>query len=288
MLNLVLVRSLVTVLDSGSFQLAAERLGLSQPAVSRHVQKLEDELGVPLVQRTRAGALPTPEAASFLPHARSLLRLNDRALDALRNRRLRVGASSNIGIYLLQPFLRAFVGNGGRDRVELVIGTNPQIADQLETGELDVGLLEWWDGRPGLEAHVWRHEPLVLIAPPDHPLARRHAIGRSELTALELLGGEPGTGTGRLLADYFRGMGTVPRTVLQLGSTEAVKRAVMAGIGCSLVLAGAVEAEAAAGRLAAVPLLDPPLSKTLYIVLWRSRGDARGFADALLTATTAG
>lgn len=269
MLNLVLLRSFLALVRSKSFQVAAESLGIAQPTVSQHIQKLEDQLGARLFNRARAGCEPTEQALAFLPYAESLLRLNERALAAIKGERLRVGASSNIGIYLLQPYVKAFLDGHDAAGFELEIDRNPVIADRLETGELDVALLEWWDDRPGFEAQRWRSEPVMLIAPPGHPLGAAPMVNREQLAGVELLGGESGTGTGRLLKAYFGEQAALPRVSLQLGSTEAVKQAVKAGLGVSLVLQAAVMAEVASGSLLAVELCDPPLHKELFVI-WRS------------------
>ena len=283
MLNLVLVKSFLTLTQTGSFQQAAQRLLISQPTVSQHIKKLEEQLGVELIVRGRSGCEPTLAARAFLPYAQSLLRLNDRALAATRSGGLRIGAASNLGIYLLQPYLRSFLDRQGPQDLDLVIDRNPVIAEQLETGELDMAVMEWWDGRPGFDATRWRSEELVLITPPAHPWAGRDCIGRDELRGAMLLGGESGSGTGRLLAAYF-GAGPLPRVERQLGSTEAVKQAVKAGLGISLVLAAAVAQEVAAGSLAAVPV-EGSLCKDLFVI-WRRRpqGSRPDFVSHLLQA----
>jgi DNA-binding transcriptional LysR family regulator len=100
-LNLVHLRSFLAVVDSGSFIEAARRLALAQSTVSQHIQRLEDCIGAPLIVRGRQGCRPTPQARRFMPHARSLLRMQDRAVQAIDDCRPRLGACSNIGIYLL-------------------------------------------------------------------------------------------------------------------------------------------------------------------------------------------
>src|SRR6202011_3208662 len=106
MLNLVWVRTFLALIESGSFQGAAAQLKLAQPTVSQQLRKLEELLGVRLVQRSRSGCEPTRAALEFLPYAQSLVRINQRAFAAIRGDHLRVGASSNVGIYLLQPYIR--------------------------------------------------------------------------------------------------------------------------------------------------------------------------------------
>lgn len=132
--------------------------------------------------------------------------------------------------------------------------------------------MEWWQPRPGFQSQRWKQEPLVLIVPPDHAYASLEQIGEERLQGLELLGGEPGTGTGRLLGRYFSNHfskeANLPRVSMQLGSTEAVKQAVKAGLGISLVLASSVRDEVRAGSLHAIPLAPPGLAKDLTII-WR-------------------
>lgn len=266
MLNLIWVRTFTALVERRTFQGAADKLGLAQPTVSQHIQKLEEQLGALLFHRGRNGCEPTREALAFLPYAESLLRINDRAVAAVNRDCVRVGASSNIGIYLLQPYVTDYLRGRNPAHFDMVIGRNPAIADMLENSEIDVAVMEWWDGRSGFRAAPWRKEEIVVIVPPEHPLEACPFVTRRELSDYPLLGGEPGTGTGRMLAQYFGGDTPMPRVSMQLGSTEAVKQAVKAGLGISLVFASAVQQEVQLGSLAAIPLSDPPLRKELFVV----------------------
>ncbi|MDX9766429.1 MAG: LysR family transcriptional regulator [Ectothiorhodospiraceae bacterium] len=267
MLNPQHVATFLALVATRSFHEAARRRGISQAAVSQHIRKLEERLGVRVIDRDLAGCELTPEGTAFLPFAQSLTRLHERALAAVRDRQVTVGASSNIGTYLLQPYVKAFLARTDH-RIEVTIGANPQIAERLENGELDVALLEWWDERPGCEARPWRDEEVVVIAPPDHDWQARSSVTRELLRAAPLLGGEPGTGTGRLLDHYFGDDAQHIRVVRRLGSTEAVKRWVRAGLGVSLVLAGTVEEERADGSLLVLPFEGEPPRKRLHVA-WR-------------------
>lgn len=269
MLNPVWVRTFLALMDHRSFQAAAEQLHIAQPTASLHIQKLEGQLGASLFHRSRTGCKPTRAALSLLPYAQSIRRANERALAAISGERLRIGASSNIGIYLLQPHIRSYLEARDPSAFDILIERNPSIAAKLEHGEVDLAVMEWWDNRPGFRSEHWRSEPVVVIVSPEHPLAARTEIDRERLSEFELLSGESGTGTGRLLAKYFGNSAQVPRISLQLGSTEAVKQAVKAGIGISLVLASAVTDEVTAGTLRAIPVLEPPLHKDLFII-WRN------------------
>ena len=266
MLNLVWLKSFVAVLDHNGFQAAARQLDIAQPTLSQHLQKLENQLGVLLVHRGRSGCEPTRAALTLLPFARSLLRLEEQARSSIMEARLRVGASSNIGIYMLQPYIRRYKELGVGPEVDVVIDSNPTIARHLSDGELDVAIMEWWHDLPGFHAQAWRNEPVVLIVPPGHPLARRTDIDRDTLSNMALIGGEPGTGTGRLLATYFGEHGPFPTVSMQLGSTEAVKQAVKVGLGASLVLESSVREEVQNGSLVAIPVSEPGLIKELMVI----------------------
>lgn len=267
MLNLWHVTAFVTVADCGHFHEAARRLGLAQPTISQHIKRLEAALGAALIVRGQGECVVTPRGALFLPYARSLLAVATRARDVMADRRTVIGASSNIGIYILPPHLRRI--HDRRDQVgdvDLVIGTNPDIAAKLEAREIDLAVMEWWDGRPGFQAQAWRRERLVLIVAPDHPWAQRHDVSIDEVLATPLLAGEPGTGTATLLRTQLGDKANALRVSRTLGSTEAVKQAVKAGLGISLVLERSVHDEVQCGSVRAIGISGPALAKELLVI----------------------
>lgn len=265
MLNLVFLRSFVAVAEAGSFRGAADALGLAQPTVSQHLRKLEEGLGAALIERGHARCSPTPRGRAALPLARSLLRVSERFEAAARGGGVVIGASGNVADYCLPEALRAFEAEtGGAVAWRVERAPNPEIEARLRAGEIDLAVTEWPLAGPGLHAVPWREEPLAVILPPDHPLAGRARLTVDEVLSLPLVGGEPGTGTGRLLRAHFGDRASELRVVASLGSTEAVKRAVAAGLGASLVLRRAVRTEAAAGLLAVAALDGPDMVKRLH------------------------
>ncbi|MCL5975333.1 MAG: LysR family transcriptional regulator [Gammaproteobacteria bacterium] len=270
MLNLIWLKSLISVIEQQSFQAAANALGIAQPTITQHIQKLEEMLSVPLIQRGRTGCQPTEAALRLLPYAESMLRLHDRALAVVQKPNVKVGASSNIGIYLLQPYLQNYFSHQptASKNLDVTIETNPAIVEKLENAEIDIALTEWWSPKAGFESLEWKTESLVMIVPVGHPLATLETISKSMLAGLELIGGESGSGTGRLLKQYLQGFKQMPTITMQLGSTEAVKQAVRAGLGISLVFAAAVLDEVKHGSLCAIPLEGDALKKSIQLV-WR-------------------
>ncbi|MDP1594601.1 MAG: LysR family transcriptional regulator [Gallionella sp.] len=269
-MNLDQVASFLAIFRHGSFRAGARERSLSQGAISQQMQKLEMQLGARLIERDAAGCRLTTEGMAFKPYAENLLRLSTNAAGIFLSKPVVIGASSNIGIYLLSGYVKDFLDlqETPKTQLDVRIDKNPSIAQQLDSGDIDVAVMEWWDGREGYEARPWRQEELVVIVPPSHPWADKHSLSHGDLMGVPLLGGEPGTGTGRILADYF-GSGESGLSVgMQLGSTDAVKQWVKAGLGVSIVLVGTVSEEVQSGTLVPIALEGGNLRKELYVI-WR-------------------
>lgn len=276
--DLVLVEAVLAVIDTGSFRAAAETLGRSQPTISQQVARLEAELGVTLLIRRRDRCAPTPDGTRFLPGARRALEAARQAVAAVRGRPLAIGAASNPGIYLLP----ACLARAPMPTV-LRLGSNPETSARLLAGEVDIAFLEGWEDRPGYDVIRWREEEMVAIVPPRHRWASLPCLPAAALAEEPMIGGEPGTGTGRRLAGLLGAAAGSLSIARQLGSTDAVKRAVAAGLGVSVVMRAAVRDEAAAGSLVAVPIAAPGLRRMLLAVLPAEapqRSPARLFPDA--------
>lgn len=266
MLNLTHVRSFLAVLDGGGFRAAARQLEVSPSTLVDHINQLEADLTAPLLVRKRGGFAPTSQGLAFLSLARALVATAERAREVVAGCPLRIAAASNVGIYLLQSILASFK-QAEAYPTELWIGRNPDVAERIGGGRADVGLMEWWDDRRGFLARTWRREPLVVIVGPSHPWAARTSANAADLLGERMLGGEPGTGTGTLLRQILGASADRIETINGFGSTEAVKRAVRAGLGVSLVLASSVTDEVAAGHLVALPLADVDLVKEIKLIV---------------------
>jgi DNA-binding transcriptional LysR family regulator len=265
MLNLVHARTFLTVLNERGFRAAARDLELSPSTVVEHIKQLEADLAAPLLVRRRGVVEPTSQGAAFAPLARAMLETAERSRAAISAAPLRIAASSNVGTYLLQSHLASFQLTDPSS-VDLWIGPNPEVAERLTSGTADVALMEWWSDRPGFCAHTWRNESLVVIVAPDHPWAQRRAIEANELANQPFLGGEAGTGTITLLRRTLGDLAERLTAVNGYGNTEAVKRAVRAGRGVSLVIAGAVADEIEAGQLVALRVQEIELAKEMKII----------------------
>lgn len=266
MLNLTHARTFLSVLEHRGIRRAARILGLSSSTVVDHIDRLEVDLGARLLVRERGNVQPTTEGARLATLARALVATAVRARELLSGSTLRVAAASNVGIFLLPPPIASFAAASGV-AVEPWIGSNPEVLQRLEEGMADVAAVEWWDGRAGFDATVWRREQLLVIVAPDHPWATRGSVAPAELGGEIILGGETGSGTGTVLRQSLGAL--ADRLIVRsgYGSTEAVKRAVRAGHGISIVLAASVIDELQSGRLRAVELRKTALEKRISLIV---------------------
>lgn len=268
MLNLSFVRTFVTLVETGSFSDTARQLDLAQPTVSQHLKKLETMLGLMLVQRSNTACTPTSQGRALLPYAYSLLSSAARFEAAVAGDQICIGCSGNIAAYFISADLKRFVdAQNEAIRWDVRASTNPEVAEQLAAGSIDIAAMEWPDERKEFDIRPWRVEPLVVIVHGAHPLAGASSISVDEMLQLDFIGGEPGSGTGTVLRQTLGRKADKMRITHNLHSTEAVKSAVQAGLGCSIVLRGAVKADAAAGQLSILTVKDARLEKTFYLAM---------------------
>ncbi len=261
MLNIDTLRSFAAVARFGNFSRAAQNLGISQPTISEHIRSLEARLGAELIIRGHKKSELTDAGARALETAKRIIELSDDLLRATQTVTFKLGVSSNILVYYLASHLASLSSLGVLTETK----TNPQLAQALTSGGIDAALMEWPLKESGFESVELFTDPLVLILHPEHPLTRASSISISQLQSLPLLGGEPGSGTFTQLRQALGKHADTLNISWSLGSTEAVKQAVMGNIGASIVLAGAVERELDQKRLVTVPIKGLSLQKSFYL-----------------------
>lgn len=261
MLNLDTLRSFAEVAESGSFSKAAINLGLSQPTVSEHIRLLEVRLGEGLIVRGRRKSAVTPAGEKVLMTARRIMALSAELLGTNRAAIIQLGVSSNILVY----YLAAQVAGLNPSEVAMQTKSNPELAQALVEGVIDVAVVEWPIEHANVLSKKLFEDSLVVIVSPEHAFATNTSITVKQLKTLKLFGGESGTGTYSLLK---KALGRDVESLQiggNLGSTEAVKRAVMGNAGASIVLEGSVKQEIADGRLIGLTIKGHRLSKDFYV-----------------------
>jgi DNA-binding transcriptional LysR family regulator len=270
------VRTLREIARHGSFSRAAESLRLSQPAVSLHMRQLEARCGAALLERVGKRAFPTPAGALLLEHAgRAFAELEaaEEALRALRGvvaGRLRLGTGATASIHLLPPVLGRMRARYPELELIVVTGNAPEIAAAVAANELDVGLVTLPVSGRQLLVTPLLLDPLVAVGPAAQAWPRRGALTAAELAGLPLIVFERGGTIRRVIDGWFRRGGARPRVVMELGSEEAIKKLVGAGLGVSVSPAMAVRDEVRAGALS-MRALAPALGRRLGLVRRRDK-----------------
>ncbi|WP_029136096.1 LysR family transcriptional regulator [Nakamurella lactea] len=271
------IRLLALVADTGSIGGAARRDGISQPSASKRIAVLERRLGLRLLRRRTTGSELTDHGRLVTEWAREVLRATDALLAgaaALRtagSETVRVAASQTVAEYLMPLWLAELrtVESGARVRLEVMNSTG--VVAAVVAGDCDLGYIESPGVPKGLTTSTVRDDELLLVAAPGHPFTRR----RTPVTAADLLGTalvvrEQGSGTREVLE---RAVGTLELAdVLELDSNAAVKIAVAAGAGATVISRLAVAAELTRGSLVQIRTDGLDLRRQLRMV---SRRGAR-------------
>ncbi|MGE4529118.1 MAG: LysR substrate-binding domain-containing protein [Rhodospirillaceae bacterium] len=262
-LNLHLLRLFAAVAHHRGFSRAAEALHISQPAVSRGVRELEEQVGNRLLERGPDGVAPTEAGRILLRHAEPIFAAERQAeedLAALRGLSagsLSIGASTTISTWYLPPLLSAYHHAHPGVRLRLSTANTSEIVDLLVNRNLDVALVEGPIAHPSIRFRPWRKDRLVWIASPDHPLARSAAPLSSDILGGHLIVvREPGSGTRDVGRAAMREHGIDPQDILEVESTEAIKQVVVAGMGIALVSEAAVRPQLTLGELKILPVRD--------------------------------
>jgi DNA-binding transcriptional LysR family regulator len=264
----------------GSFSRAAEALGLSQPTVSEHIRGLESELGLRLLDRLGRGAVATRAGELLLEYALRMLALQREARQALAGFQgrmagaLPVGASTIPGEYLLPRLVGRFREKYPEITVSLLIADSATVIDWVASGRVEVGVA---GARPPHRPVEYRELSLdeeVLVVPAGHRWQGRAEVSLAELAGEPMVVRERGSGTRAALeaalAEAGLELGRL-RVVGEMGSTQAIKQAVKAGLGVSVVSAVAVEEEARSGSLWPLRIEGLRVTRAFHVVTHQER-----------------
>ncbi|MCI3272851.1 LysR family transcriptional regulator [Streptomyces cylindrosporus] len=283
------LRYFVTVAEELHFTRAAERLYVSQPALSKQIRALERQLGVELLRRDRQGVELTAAGAALLPYARRVLAAWAQGADVVAEARaalrstLVVGMSTSPGRGGLLPAIRSrFTAAQPEAAVRLRQVSWEDPTAGLADGDADVAFV--WLPLPGQERYAWTvvaEEPRLVALPEDHRLAARAEVDFAELADEPFLALPPSAGP---LRDYWLALdereGRPPRVGAEIASTEETYEALVAGLGVCLVAAGNVPL-ITLGGVVTRPVRG--LAPSRYVLAWR-KGDRRRLVRAYAEA----
>lgn len=274
-----------TVARHLSFSKAAQELLLSQPAVSKHVQLLERELGVPVFHRLGRRVELTDAGRLLADYSQRVTVLTDemrgvlRELQGLERGTLRVAASSTPGLYVLPPLLARFQKDHPGIALSFVVSNSADVARRVSAGECDLGFVGSRLPVPGIESLPFAEDVVVLVVSANHALARAGSRTPQLLAAETLVACDAGSGTRQAAETILVQHAVTPRRIIELSSCEAVKRTVAAGLGVAFASRRAVALEVAHGLLVEPDL--PALSfKRQLSIIWRSEAHLSAGAAA--------
>jgi DNA-binding transcriptional LysR family regulator len=265
------LRTFVAVAELRHFARAASLCNLSQPAVSHQIALLEEELGAKLLNRARRVSL-TVAGDAFLEEARRILGAVERAHERMQEvargavGRIRLGATATPGLYLLPPLLARYRSEHESYDLHFEIGSIHAIAERVARNDLDMGIVAGAMPSGELQARGLSRDEFVMIAPPDSPLARARVVRPSQLGAETWLLREEGSDTRRQLAAWWHRQRFAPTRTMTFDNPDAVKRAVMAGLGIAMVSRLTVDEDLASRRVARLPVKTALPTREFFVV----------------------
>lgn len=279
-----------TVAEHLNFTQAARELHLSQPAVSMQVKQLEDSVGLPLFEHTGKKIQLTEAGREIYQYARTLFQTFGEmeevisAMKGLGTGHLNIAVASTVNYFaprLLAAFHRGYPGIDLR----LDVANRERLMGLLKNNEIDIVLMGLPPEDIDLEYEPFMENPLVVIAPPGHPLQHERKIPADRLSEEVFLMREAGSGTRLAMERFFTEQSITISTGMQMTRNEAIKQAVRAGMGLGVVSAHTIELELETGRLVVLDVEGFPLRRHWYMVYRKGKRlspAARAFHDFVL------
>jgi LysR family transcriptional regulator, transcriptional activator of the cysJI operon len=292
-LNIESLRLFYLVVEEGSISQAARLSNISQPAATKQIHQLENNYGALLFNRTE-GRLKLTEAGNALyPFAKEIVTEYYRSKETVQQvignneESLSVGASLTIGEYLLPEALGNFKKNYPNIKLSLHIGNTPAILEKLENNVIDLALVEGLVDGKSFDTKKFADDELILICPPDHNFTDRTEIEIQELTKEQMIWRESTSGTRLIVESALKRRGILDHmdSYMELGSTQAIKSAVEASLGISILPRITVAKELKHGELCEVKVKDFSINRDLWLLqksLRFNRNNVENFVEFIL------
>jgi LysR family nitrogen assimilation transcriptional regulator len=269
--------ALVTVADAGSVTAAARLLRMVQPAVTRQIRTLEEEIGAPLFKRTRQGMVLTADGELLVAHAR-------RALAELERARLEispahgdvtgvvsVGLLDSVADVLAQPLAATVAAAYPGIELRILTAYSGHLQQWLDAGDIDLSLLYNLPATASLAVIPLLREQLWVVAPPDAGLSAGTPVSWAQVLSRPLVLPVPGHGLRTLIDQAWSQLPGRPRIAVQVNSMALQKRLVLAGHGWTVLPAAGVAGDIAAGVLSGAPLTAPEVERSVVLGLQLGR-----------------
>lgn len=262
----------VEVVERGNFSRAAEGLHMSQPAVSQYIASLEKEFGVRLLERNNKFVQQNKAGEIVYQYAKGILRNYEQMkvlVSDLKNEpggELKIGASYTIGEYLLPQILAHLQRNYPRILPAVTIGNTEDIGQKLLNHEIDIGLIEGDFSHRKLAVEHFAIDEMFVIAGKNHSLTEKDTIAGADLERHTWIIREEGSGTRKMLEDFFEDHMIHPERVLTFGSTQVIKEGVASGLGISLLSELTLKKELQLDLIQRLKVEETPMKRNFSII----------------------
>ncbi|MFZ5632197.1 MAG: LysR family transcriptional regulator [Bacillota bacterium] len=270
-----------TVADKKNFSRAGELLNMTQPAISQHIHALEDYYGVKLFERSSKKVELTQAGAILYNYAREILGLHQVARRAVSDLvdtvtgKLTIGASLTIGEYVLPRLLATFARKYPDVEYSVWVGNTELIHERTREGTIDIGLVEGVVEDTQLNIKTFLPDELVLVAPVLHPLAAKTSVSREDLKECVFVIREEGSGTRLAVEEFFQKAGFRPEKIITLGSTQAIKEAVEAGLGITILSKWCLRKELLLGSLKLLRIKGVEIPRWFFLIQLKDKFQSR-------------
>lgn len=290
MLNLYKLEIFSLVVQTGSFSAAADRLLLTQPAVSQHIQDLEAALGTRLFDRGRRGVTLTAAGETLHGYTRQILRLVAEAevavtdVTQLAEGQVTLAATPGVSVYYLPDWIQAFRAAHPNLNIHSQTSITPEIVAALGEGQIDIGLVEGELGPLDREAVAVQELEVVeqyVVVGPSHAWWGRESLVCADLNGQSFVMRQRNSQSRLWLDSRFQAAGTVVKIAAEFDNVESIKRAVAKGMGISVLPGYAIAAEVEAGVLRGLRVTDKPMQRTLKL-LWNDENPLSPVARAFV------
>ncbi|MCG6932453.1 MAG: LysR family transcriptional regulator [Gallionella sp.] len=254
-----------------SFSKAAAELHLSQPAVSMQVKGIENILGLPLTEQMGKKIYLTDAGREVLHASQSItallddLQANLAQLRGMDSGRLNIAVTTTVSA-IATGILASFRGRYPKVAIHLDVSNRDSVLGQLAQNRIDIAIMGQVPSGLDLEATRFMDNPLVVIAPPDHPLARKKKVSLTDLASEPFLVREAGSGTRGAMERFFADKGLELTTSMEMNSNEAIKQSVQAGLGLGILSLQTLDQELELKRLVVLKVESFPIMRDWYIV----------------------
>lgn len=293
MIDLFFLKTFVSVTQTGSFRIAAERNHITQPAVSQHIQILERKLGDRLLERHGKKIRLTTAGRVFLPYAESMLKTYEEAQLRVRETKqefkgtLRVATIYSIGLYQLQPVIRKFLKKYPDIDLHLEYHHSAKIYEMIHNQTVDFGLVAYPQTKSGITCQGFLTDTLCLVQSKTHPVIKKGAVRLKELDGTKLITLAHGTPTGDAIRQFFTKNGIKPDIRHEYDHVELVKSAIFLGLGCGFIPKSAIKRELKDGSLEILNIRGSQIKRPLAVLCRNKKSlskSALAFLQSILSS----